>query len=79
MGGGRSYNLISDLGVESAMADFEVESIFFTLFQGHLLYYNISPTPNIRHPVIGGGGGGNSFHIKKLFILFFLFLMKSHK
>ena len=42
---------------ESAMVDFEAESIFLTLFQGHLLYYNISPTPNIRHPVIGGGGG----------------------
>ena len=78
MGGGwRCFNLISNLGVESAMADFEAESIFLTLFQGHL-YYNISTTPNIRHPVIGGGGG-HSFDIIKLFILFFLFLMKSHK
>ena len=62
--------MISDLGVESAMADFEAESIFLTLFQGHLLYYKISPTPNIRHPVIGGGGG-DSFDIIKLFIYFF--------
>ena len=60
-GGWRCYNLISDLGVESAMADFEAESIFLTLFQGHLLYYNISPTPNIRHPFIGGGGGEEEF------------------
>ena len=58
-GGGIGYTHISDLGVESAMVDFEAESIFLTLFQGHSLYYNISPTPNIRHPVIGGRGGGD--------------------
>ena len=32
-GRGGTYNLIiSDLGVESAMSDFEPESLFFTLF-----------------------------------------------
>ena len=33
--GGIGYNHISDLGVESAMSDFEAESFFLTLFQGH--------------------------------------------
>ena len=44
--GGRGYyHIISDLGVESAMSDFEPESFFMTLIQGHLLDCNISPPP----------------------------------
>ena len=36
-GGDGCYNHISDLAVESAMSDFEAESFFLTLFEGHLL------------------------------------------
>ena len=35
--GGIGYNHISDLGIESAISDFEAESFFLTLFEGHLL------------------------------------------
>ena len=35
--GGGCYNNISDLEAGSAMSDLEPESLFFTLFQGHLL------------------------------------------
>ena len=37
MGGGGGYNHISALGIESAISDFEAESFFLTLFEGHLL------------------------------------------
>ena len=61
LGGGRTrggyYNNISDLGVESAMSDFEPESFFLTLFQGHLLDCNIFPSPQYKAIGVGGGGG----------------------
>ena len=57
-GGGEDCNPISDLGVESAVSDFALESFFLTPFQGHLLDFNIPiPTQHLRQSVLGWGGG----------------------
>ena len=75
MGGGGTwggcYIIISDLGVESAMSDFEAESFHLTLFEGHLLDKSIPP-PQTQGTLCLGEG--NSFDIIKLFIYFFLLL-----
>ena len=42
--GGGMLQYIRDLGVDSAMSDFEPEYFFLTLFQSHLLYFTI-PAP----------------------------------
>ena len=47
--GGGYYDNISDLGVESAISDFEPESFFLTLIQGHASDCIISPPRNLTY------------------------------
>ena len=59
-GGGRTrggyYNNISDLGVESAMSDFEPESSDSDLRSLIRLYYISSPPPQPKVINVRGGG-----------------------
>ena len=56
-GGGGCYNIISALGEESDNSDYEPESFFLTLFQGHLLDCNIYPIyPKLWLITTSGGG-----------------------